>query len=37
LRSATRVHLPGIEAHFARRFNRQELARLGQLLGRLAD
>jgi DNA-binding MarR family transcriptional regulator len=37
LRSATRVHLPGVEAHFARRFNRQELARLGQLLGRLAD
>ena len=37
LRSATRIHLPGIEAHFARRFNRQELARLGQLFGRLAD
>jgi DNA-binding MarR family transcriptional regulator len=37
LRSATHVHLPGIAEHFARRFNRQELARLGQLLGRLAD
>jgi len=37
LRSATQVHLPGIAEHFAKRFNRQELARLGQLLGRLAD
>jgi DNA-binding MarR family transcriptional regulator len=37
LRSAAQVHLVGIEEHFARRFNRQELARLGQLLGRLAD
>lgn len=37
LRSAAQVHLPGVEVHFARRFTRQELVRLGQLLGRLAD
>jgi DNA-binding MarR family transcriptional regulator len=37
LRAATQVHLPGIGEHFVRRFNRAELARLGQLLGRLAD
>jgi DNA-binding MarR family transcriptional regulator len=37
LRSATHVHLPGVGSHFVRRYNRHELARLGQLLGRLAD
>lgn len=37
LRSASHVHLPGIGAHFVQRFNRRELDRLGQLLGRLAD
>jgi DNA-binding MarR family transcriptional regulator len=37
LRSASYVHLPGISAHFVLRFNRRELDRLGQLLGRLAD
>lgn len=37
LRSASHVHLPGIGAHFVQRFNRSELDRLGQLLGRLAD
>ena len=37
LRSASHVHLPGVGAHFVRRFNRRELDRLGQLLGRLAD
>jgi DNA-binding MarR family transcriptional regulator len=37
LRSASHVHLPGIGAHFVQRFNRRELERLGQLLGRLAD
>jgi DNA-binding MarR family transcriptional regulator len=37
LRSAARVHLPGVAEHFVRRFNRQELTRLGQLLARLAD
>jgi DNA-binding MarR family transcriptional regulator len=37
LRAATQVHLPGVGSHFVRRFNRAELARLGQLLGRLAD
>jgi DNA-binding MarR family transcriptional regulator len=37
LRSASHVHLPGVSAHFVRRYTRQELARLGQLLGRLAD
>ena len=37
LRSASYVHLPGVGAHFVRRYNRQELARLGQLLARLAD
>jgi DNA-binding MarR family transcriptional regulator len=37
LRSASHVHLPGVSAHFVQRFTRQELARLGQLLGRLAD
>jgi len=37
LRSASHVHLPGVSAHFVQRFNRRELDRLGQLLGRLAD
>jgi hypothetical protein len=37
LRSASHVHLPGIGVHFVQRFNRRELDRLGQLLGRLAD
>jgi DNA-binding MarR family transcriptional regulator len=37
LRSASHVHVPGVGEHFVRRFNRQELARLGQLLARLAD
>ena len=37
LRSASHVHLPGIGEHFVQRFNRGELDRLGQLLGRLAD
>jgi len=37
LRSASRVHLPGISTHFVQRFNRRELDQLGQLLGRLAD
>ncbi len=37
LRSASHVHLPGVGAHFVQRFNRRELDRLGQLLGRLAD
>src|SRR5205085_9402891 len=37
LRSASRVHLPGVTEHFTRRFNRQELTRLGQLLARLAE
>jgi DNA-binding MarR family transcriptional regulator len=37
LRLASHVHLPGVDAHFVQRFNRRELDRLGQLLGRLAD
>ena len=37
LRLASHVHLPGVGAHFVQRFNRRELDRLGQLLGRLAD
>ena len=37
LRAASHVHLPGIGAHFVQHFNRRELDRLGQLLGRLAD
>jgi DNA-binding MarR family transcriptional regulator len=37
LREAARVHLPGIAQHFVRRFSRQELTRLGQLLARLTD
>jgi DNA-binding MarR family transcriptional regulator len=37
LRAASRVHLVGVAEHFVGRFSRQELTRLGQLLGRLAD
>ncbi len=37
LREAARVHLSGVNTHFAGRFDRRELARLGQLLRRLAD
>jgi DNA-binding MarR family transcriptional regulator len=37
LRSASHVHLPGVGAHFVKRFNRHELDQLGRLLGRLAD
>jgi len=37
LRSASHVHLAGVVEHFARRFNRQEIFRFGQLLARLAD
>jgi DNA-binding MarR family transcriptional regulator len=37
LRAASRVHLAGVGEHFVGQFSRQELTRLGQLLGRLAD
>jgi DNA-binding MarR family transcriptional regulator len=35
LRSASRVHLRGVAEQFIRRFDARELARLGDLLGRL--
>lgn len=37
LRSASRIHLGGVGDHFVRRFNRQELTRLEQLLARLGE
>lgn len=35
LRTASRVHLAGVDRHFVRRFARDELTGLGQLLDRL--
>jgi len=37
LRSASQVHLRGVVEQFVARFDRRELARLGQLLGRLTS
>ena len=37
LRSASRVHLRGVAEQFVGRFDRRELARLGQLLSRLTS
>ena len=37
LREASHVHLAGVSRHFVSRFTRQELTRLGQLLGRLSN
>lgn len=37
LRAASRVHLPGVQEHFVRRFSRSELDQLGELLARLVD
>jgi DNA-binding MarR family transcriptional regulator len=37
LRSASHVHLRGVAEQFIGRFDRRELARLGQLLGRLTS